>query len=163
MKYSIVYSSLTGNTKMLAETIKANLKDKDIVYYGNMNDKALDADIIYIGFWTDKGTCDSKTLEFLKLINNKKIFLFGTAGFGVGQDYFDKVIERVKTNINNDNEIIGSFMCQGKMGMGVRKRYEAMRETSDDKSKIDMLIQNFDEALKHPNEEDLDNLIQLLK
>ena len=49
--------------------------------------KQRDAEMIYVGFWTDKGTADQACLELLGRLRNKKIFLFGTAGFGGSEAY----------------------------------------------------------------------------
>lgn len=46
-------------------------------------------------------------------------------------------------------------MCQGKMPLSVRKRYEGMAEEQPEKVKP--LIENFDRALTHPDDEDLSN------
>ena len=70
MKYSIIYSSKTGNTALLAKNLKETLPKNDCIYYGEVDEKALDADLIFIGFWTDKGTCDETVSNFLKTINN---------------------------------------------------------------------------------------------
>ena len=77
MKYAIVYSSRTGNTKLLAEAIKESIPDDLCVYYGEPNDKALQADRIYVGFWTNSGSCSEEISEFLKTVTNQEIFLFG--------------------------------------------------------------------------------------
>lgn len=154
MKYSIVYSSKTGNTKFLAEHIKNTLGDKDCVYFGEPTEKAIDADIIFAGFWTDKGTCDDNFKNFISSINCKKIFLFGTAGFGGSKEYFNKILSAVKENINKNCIIAGEFMCQGKMPISVRKRYEAMEETAQKH----ILIANFDTASSHPDNNDLADL-----
>ena len=80
-RYSIIYSSKTGNTKKLAEKIREVLPEENCDYFGTEGAKALSSDILYIGFWTDIGNADSATLELLKSLKNKKIFLFGTAGW----------------------------------------------------------------------------------
>ena len=46
-------------------------------------------------------------------------------------------------------------MCQGKMPLSVRERYEKMREQNNISLNIDKLIANFDKALSHPNKVDL--------
>ena len=74
MKYSIIYSSKTGNTTLLAKNIKETLPKNDCIYYGEVDEKALDADLVFVGFWTDKGTCDENVSNFLKKMNNKKVF-----------------------------------------------------------------------------------------
>ena len=65
MTYSIVYSSKTGNTKMLADALHQALPADDCLYFGAPDAQALAAERIYIGFWTDKGTCDAETAAFL--------------------------------------------------------------------------------------------------
>ena len=148
--YSIVCNSLTGNTKMLADKISEILPSDD-------ND-----DIVFVGFWTDKGNADSKTIEYLKGLKDKKIFLFGTCGFGGSVTYFDRILTNVKKNIDSSNEIIGEYMCQGKMPSSVRERYLKMKESDNCPPSIDVLIDNFDMALSHPDEKDLEKLSQIV-
>ena len=122
-RYSIIYSSKTGNTKKLAEAIYNTLPQNKCDYYGTV-DKIDDvlSNVIYIGFWTEKGNADHLTIDFLNKLKNKKIFLFGTAGYGESEKYFEGIINNVKKNIDSSNTIIGSFMCQGKMPLSVRER-----------------------------------------
>lgn len=163
-EYSIVYSSRTGNTKKLAATIYKVLPPDNCLYYGtvdNVKDKL--SKMIYIGFWTEKGNADSLTIEFLKKLKNKKIFLFGTAGYGGSEDYFRNIINNVKKNIDSSNILIGAFMCQGKMPLAVKERYENMAKQNNSSVDIDKLIRNFDAALSHPDEEDLERLKATLK
>ena len=148
--YTVVYNSLTGNTKLLADTIKNVLPN-------NNNDG-----IVFVGFWTDKGNADSKTIEYLKLLRNKKIFLFGTCGFGGSEAYFERILTNVKSNIDSSNEVIGEYMCQGKMPESVRNRYLKMKESDNCPPNIDVLIDNFDRALSHPDEKDLEKLSQIV-
>lgn len=49
-------------------------------------------------------------------------------------------------------------MCQGKMPQSVRDRYVKMKEMPDAKPNLDALIENFDRALSHPDEADLNDL-----
>ena len=158
MKYAIVYSSQTGNTKLLAETVRDTLPAEDCLYFGTPDEAALQAERVYVGFWTDKGTCDSGTAEFLKRLTDQQVFLFGTAGFGENQDYFDKVLERTEKNIPGGASVAGRFMCQGKMPMSVRQRYEKMLSSPVKVPNIRGMIENFDKALTHPDAQDLENL-----
>ena len=157
--YSIVYSSRTGNTEKLAATIHKVLPSDSCFYYGtidNVKDKL--SNIIYICFWTERGNADSLTIEFLKKLKNKKIFLFGTAGYGGSEDYFRNIINNVKKNIDSSNTLIGTFMCQGKMPLVVKERYENMAKQNNSSVDIDKLIRNFEEALSHPDITDLERL-----
>ena len=163
MNYAIVYSSRTGNTKMLADTISTCLDPADIIYSGVPSDEALKADYIFIGFWTDKGSCDELTLEFLNKVKNKNIFLFGTAGFGQESAYFEKVLSNVRKHVDDSNTISGSYMCQGKMPLSVRERYEKMMDSPIHAPNIKGLIENFDQALSHPDAKDLTTLKALIQ
>ena len=121
-RYSVMFSSLTGNTKMLAEAIGEVLPKENCDYFGSCKGKEPVSEMLYIGFWTDKGNADSTALELLKSLRGKKIFLFGTAGFGVDEGYFRKILMNIRESIDPSNEIVGEYMCQGKMPQSVRDR-----------------------------------------
>ena len=89
MKYAIVFSSQTGNTKQLAEAVSSVLPQADLCFFGSPSQEALQAERLFIGFWTDKGRCNQEITDFLKTLKGKEVFLFGTAGFGGSQEYFD--------------------------------------------------------------------------
>ena len=78
--YSIIFSSPTGNTRLLADTIRDALPEENCNYFGVSENADTQSDILFIGFWTDKGTADKATLDLLETLKNKRIFLFGTAG-----------------------------------------------------------------------------------
>ena len=91
-RYAIIFSSRTGNTRKLADTIRGALPDARCAYFGEAKSADPDAEMIYVGFWTDKGTADQACLELLGRLRNKKIFLFGTAGFGGSEAYYQKIL-----------------------------------------------------------------------
>ena len=128
MSYAIVYSSKTGNTELLADTLHSCLPQAECCYFGNPNPAAMEADTLYVGFWTDKGNADESTSDFLKQLRGRQVFLFGTAGFGGSEEYFNKILKAVQKDLHSSNTVIGSFMCQGKMPMSVRQRYENMKK-----------------------------------
>lgn len=158
MKYAIIFASITGNTKRLAEEIKKELKESEIVYFGEIKENIEDADVYIVGSWTNKGDADGKILQFLKTLRNKKIAIFGTAGFGGSEEYYQNLFKRVCKNIDSSNCILGNFYCQGKMPMTVKNRYIEMMKAHPDDSNLKVSLDNFEEALNHPNEEDLNNL-----
>lgn len=156
MRYSIVYSSNTGNTRQLAEEIEKQLPAGELVYCGAPDAAALQAEVLFVGFWTDKGSCDEKVAELLKQADGKTVYLFGTAGFGQSQQYFDQILARVRENLPAGAVYGGGFMCQGRMPQAVRSRYEAMQAKEPENARYKMLIENFDAALAHPNADDLE-------
>ena len=156
MRYSIVYSSNTGNTRQLAEEIEKQLPAVELVYCGAPYTAALQAEVLFVGFWTDKGSCDEKVAELLKQADGKTVYLFGTAGFGQSQQYFDQILARVREHLPAGAVYGGGFMCQGRMPQAVRSRYEAMQAKEPENARYKMLIENFDAALAHPNADDLE-------
>ena len=154
MSYAIVYSSRTGNTKALADAIRKVLPAEDCCYFGTPDAAALAAQRLYIGFWTDKGTCDGDTAAFLAQLTNQEVFLFGTAGFGGSAEYFEQIAHRVETLLPAGVTVLGHHLCQGRMPMTVRQRYEAM----EDSPRRAQMLENFDAALSHPDAEDLRQL-----
>ena len=161
MTYSIVYSSKTGNTKMLADALHQALPADDCLYFGAPDAQALAAERIYIGFWTDKGTCDAETAAFLTQLTQQEIFLFGTCGFGGGVAYFEQILARVRDLLPESVQLVGSYLCPGKMPQSVRDRYVRIAEEEPAKrSHMQKMIFNFDCALSHPDANDLQALIE---
>ena len=162
-RYSIVFSSVTGNTRQLAEAIRESLPETGCDYFGLCSAEALKSEMLYVGFWTDKGNADEASLALLKTLKSKKIFLFGTAGFGISEAYFRRVLDNVRLSIDESNIIVGEYMCQGKMPQSVRERYVALKAQPQHPANIDALIENFDLALSHPDAADLDKLKKLVQ
>lgn len=163
MKYTVVYDSPTGNTKMLAEEILSFLGKENCLYFGEPGDVPDESgDIVFVGFWTDKGECSEKIARFLEETKNSRVVLFGTAGFGGSEDYFGQILQRVEKHLGEGSTLAGSFMCQGKMPAGVRKRYEAMLQENPGDEKIRMMIDNFDRATVHPDAQDINNFKEKL-
>ena len=161
MTYSIVYSSKTGNTKMLADALYQALPADDCLYFGAPDAQALAAERIYIGFWTDKGTCDAETAAFLAQLTQQEIFLFGTCGFGGGVAYFEQILARVRDLLPESVQLVGSYLCPGKMPQSIRDRYVRIAEEEPAKrSHMQKMIFNFDCALSHPDASDLQALIE---
>ena len=63
-QYSILFSSLTGNTKKLADAIHETLPQNDCEYFGAIKTPVPSSELLYIGFWTDKGNADNETDGF---------------------------------------------------------------------------------------------------
>lgn len=169
MKYAVVYDSPTGNTKILAEEIKRYMDGQngsagECLYFGEpvpddaIREKLSEAEVIFAGFWTDKGDSGAKLAGFLESLHGVRVFLFGTAGFGGSEEYFSRILEKVTTHLASDNTVAGKYMCQGKMPVTVRKRYESMLEQNPEDVRMKAMIENFDRALSHPDEADLERL-----
>lgn len=125
--------------------------------------QASEADVVFVGFWCDKGSCSPAAQHFLQGLAGKRVFLFGTCGFGESDEYFAQILDRVRTYLPADAQYIGGAMCQGKMGMGVKRRYEGMLEKDPENAQARMLIDNWNKAQSHPNEDDVSRIAAVAK
>lgn len=161
MKTAILYDSATGNTAYLAQELKQEYPQA--VYCTPQDCDIEQAERVFVGFWTDKGTCSERLQAVLPKLAGKEVFLFGTAGFGTSQEYFAQIIARVSEKLPDSCRVIGWYMCTGRMGEGVRKRYEAMCQVAETREKGEMLLRNFELAAAHPNEQDVAALLEQVR
>ncbi|MFI3329385.1 MAG: flavodoxin family protein [bacterium] len=147
----IMFNSISGNTKKLALTIKEVLGD---VYCGDI--KEVESDVVFVGFWATKNSCDPKVQALLESLNNKKVFLFGTCGYNNSQEFFDLVLDNAKAHINDTNEFIGGFVCQGKVSDAKQK---SLKETHPNYEGLKPFLE---ESVNHPSVDDLDALKKLV-
>lgn len=125
--------------------------------------QASEADVIFVGFWCDKGSCSPAVQHFLQGLAGKRVFLFGTCGFGESDEYFAQILDRVRAYLPADAQYIGGAMSQGKMGMGVKRRYEGMLEKDSENAQARMLIDNWNKAQSHPSEDDFSRIAAAAK
>ena len=125
--------------------------------------QASEADVVFVGFWCDKGSCSPAVQHFLQGLVGKRVFLFGTCGFGESDEYFAQILDRVRAYLPADAQYIGGAMCQGKMGMGVKRRYEGMLEKDPENAQARMLIDNWNKAQSHPSEDDVSRIAAAAK
>ncbi len=147
----IMYSSISGNTKKLAELINSNVNAS---YCGKI--KEVTSDVIYVGFWTTKNSCSDDVAKLLEGLNNKKVFLFGTCGYNNTEEFYNEILTNVKSKVNSSNTIIGEFICQASVSDAKMK---ALKETHPNYEKMKPLLE---ESLNRPLQSDLDNLLKLL-
>lgn len=113
-RYSIVFSSMTGNTEKLARAIREVLPEENCDYFGAAGEEELRSELLYIGFWTDKGNADETTLRLLQKLKNRKIFLFGTAGFGGSAVYDEQILNHVKQFIDGSTPLLERLCVRAK-------------------------------------------------
>lgn len=154
MQAMVVYSSKTGNTQKIATAIFAAIPGDSKDMQRVEEYKGKEADTFFIGFWTDQGNCDTKIANLLSSLHGKRIALFGTCGAARDDAYYTEIVREVKKWIPADNEYLGAFLCQGKMPMQVRRRYETLASGADADPHVRAMIRNFDEALLHPDKKD---------
>lgn len=155
MKYMVVYDSRTGNTEKVAMKIFETLpgKSKDIQ---KVSDVTGNAEVYFVGFWNNKGACSIEIMEFLSKMHGKRIALFGTCGGEANPVYYNQVVSRVAAFIPEDNFYLGSFLCTGRMPVGVLNHYQNLLQKNDT-PEIRAMIQMYEKAMLHPDQQDFTN------
>ena len=149
MKILIVYSSRTGNTKKVAETIFDILPEtKELFSVEDAPSPDL-YDFIAVGFWVNRGMADEKAQKYMKRIKGKKVGVFATLGAYPNSSHAREVLNWAR-KILDGNDVLGEFICQGKIDSNIldkmpKNGVHAM--TPERKVMIE-------EASKHPNETD---------
>ncbi len=155
MKKVVVYSSKTGNTKMLAEVAAKTLGDCDLLDV-TTSPNVDDYDFVAIGWWIDKGTADKDTLDWLVNLKGKKVFYFMTLGAYPDSDHGKKCVENGR-ELLAENEILGSFICQGKIAPHL-KEWMTKLDKSHPHYPDEARLKRWADADSHPDEQDLENL-----
>ena len=72
MKSIVLYSTRTGNTKMVAEAIASALPEgTPCRNIREMNESLSDYDCVFMGFWVDKGTADDASITAMWLSSRR--------------------------------------------------------------------------------------------
>lgn len=157
MKTLVIYSSKTGNTKMVAEAIASAIDGATLlaIEQAPSPEECASYDMVAIGYWVDKGLPDAKCLGLIKSLNGCNITLFGTLGAYPDSDHAKECMQKSEAMLNEDGRInanYGSFICQGKVDPRILEMMQKMASaahpmTEERKARIE-------EAKKHPNEQD---------
>ena len=152
MKTLVVYSSLTGNTKSVAEAIAQVCPEPCICSVKDECDPK-EYDLVVIGYWVDRGMPDKTCQKFMQTVSGMKVGLFGTLGAYPDSDHAlgcKAGAEKIMTD--NGNEVFAHFLCQGKINPKV---LESMAKRAPHKHPMtEERRARIEEAKKHPNEID---------
>lgn len=113
MKAAVVYSTLTGNTKKVAEAFCAGLgAGAELFDVKDAPDMAA-YDLVVMGFWVDRGHPDQKSMDFMKKVTGKKVFSLFTLGAKPRTAHAFKCAYTSASYWGEGCEQIGSWHCQG--------------------------------------------------
>lgn len=154
MKSMVVFSSKTGNTEKVAHAIFNVLPHPKNIFTADEFPSVDEYDFIALGFWVDKGTADAKARAFFKTVQNKKVALFGTLGAYPDSDHARQCLDQVRYLVRG-NEILGEFLCQGKVDPELIKMMAERMKDDPYHSMTPEREKRLKEAEKHPDEKDL--------
>lgn len=161
MRYAILYDSHTGNTAHLAMAMRRALPEADcLCFYSTIEaqkhpEHFADADLIFYGFWTDRLSCPEASQKLLPQLPATKIALFGTAGFGEGEAYYNKILDNAAAYLPQGATLAGTFFCTGKMPRTTQEQYQKLLANPQMKAQAEVMLQNYEKVQGHPDDADL--------
>ncbi len=158
MKAAVVYSTITGNTRRVAEAIHTALPPEVALYLADQAPDPACFDLLLIGFWVDKGQADASMRAYLERIANRKVAFFFTLGdYPEGAQASALAARTEALLLGNGNQVLGHFRCQGKVDPELVIRMMNMLPPDHPHAQMTPERQaRLTEAARHPNEEDFD-------
>ncbi|MDR2826129.1 MAG: flavodoxin family protein [Deltaproteobacteria bacterium] len=114
MNTLIVYSSVTGNTRLVAEGIAEALPAATKIYPVHKAPPPIGYDLIFLGFWVYRGKPDPRMLRYMQRIHNQKVALFGTLAAWPDSPHAQAALRHARHALGS-TVILGEFLCLGKL------------------------------------------------
>ena len=156
MRTIVVYSSLTGNTKKIAEAIAGALPEGTAaVPVKEAPADLADYDCVFLGFWVDRGNADKTAADLLATLGNKHVALFATLGADPRSPHAAESLDKAAELLPDGKMPAGKFICQGAVDPKVIEMMYKMfpkGHVHGQSAERDALHA---EAAKHPDEADL--------
>ena len=151
-KWAVVYSSITGNTKLIAEKIAEAAGEADLFDVKNAPADLSDYEVVVVGYWLKRGAPDPLTAEFLPKIQNANVVLFQTHGTEPKSEHAITAFARAAYLLGEGCKILGTFGCQGKVNPAMIEH--RLKTAKADDPHLGG-IERWKRAATHPDESDL--------
>jgi flavodoxin len=112
MTTHLIYHSLTGNTRKVAEAMAKELKAQPVAVRDVDTEEIQAADLLFLGdgvYWNRPSRVMRRFVQNLPLLTGAKIVLFGT--YGGWPHQLDWMTNHIQAK---SGEILGRFSCKGK-------------------------------------------------
>ncbi len=122
MKVQVIYTSITGCTKRVAEAIFNGITCEEKSIH-DLRDGApvLDGDIILIGYWGIVGHPCEEMEAFMKTIRGKAVGVFCTLGYYADSHHAWDTVAYGVNLLQEHNEVIGSYVCNGAVSHALKE------------------------------------------
>lgn len=162
-KWLIVYSSVTGNTKQIAEAIYNGFNEGEADIYAVKDDFNLaDYDNIAVGYWLTRGEPDKMVQGLLSKLNNKTVVLFQTQGTELNSEHSITAFARAASYLGDNCKVLGTFASQGKINPAMLEMRK-MAGKDNPHAATPENIKRWEQASMHPNEEDFSRAKDFVK
>jgi flavodoxin len=155
MKVAVVYSTLTGNTRKVAEAVHAAMPPGAELFDVQQAPDPGAYDVVAMGFWVDRGTADARAAAYMGRIQGKKVFSFFTLGAEPASEHAQKCEAAAAGLYGAGCEIIGTYRCRGAIDPQLIEKMKQLPpghpHAPSEKSR-----QRWAEAAQHPDAADLE-------
>jgi hypothetical protein len=121
-----------------------------------------DYDLVFMGYWVDKGTADVTAQEAMAKISGKMVAIFATAGAYPDSRHAKDSLENGASCFGEDCTVLGAFICQGAVDPQLIERAKS-RPADHHHALTPERIQRWDDASTHPDDTDLDKAVAFSK
>ena len=151
MKVQIIYSSISGSTKRLAQSIYDGLlTDQKSIHDLKDGVPLLDGDIILFGYWGKSGDPNNEMKALLNTVKGKTTGVFCTLGYYADSSHaFDTVQSGIRM-LEKHNEIICSYVCNGAVSPDLMEEHKIPEHPTQQKEIRWEMIEN------HPTKAECD-------
>ena len=164
MKAAVVYSTLTGNTKKVAEAFCAGLGSGTELFDVKDAPNMAAYDLVVMGFWVDRGHPDQKSMDYMKRISGKKVFSFFTLGAKPKSAHAFKCAYTAASYYGTGCEHVGFWHCQGAIDPKLIEQMRRMPRTPGNPHAATPETEaRWAAAASHPDAEDLASAAEAAK
>ena len=112
-KILIAYSSKTGNTEKIAQALYEGHSDTCELKKVTEIQDANTYDVVFVGYWVDKGGPDAKAKALLSTLKGKKVVLFQTLGAEAYSEHGRTSFANAAKYLSSDCMVLGTLSIQG--------------------------------------------------
>lgn len=163
MKMSIIFSSLTGNTKKVAYEILKMMPEDTTIYDLKELDHDSEEGILILGYWVDRANPNKEMYEFMEALRGKKIITFGTMGAYPDSQHAEETKNNTTGILATNNTVLGNFLCQGKINPKITEMFMKSSVEKNGHTMTPERLKRHEDAAKHPNEEDFTNVREFVE
>ena len=155
MKTLIIYSSETGNTKMVCEKAFEYVNGEKLIIPIKEKDSInLDEfDNIIVGTWIDKANANSEAKKFINTLANKNLFFIGTLAASLTSEHAKKCFNNLRKLFSKKNNFVDGVLARGRVSKDLQEKF-----TKFPLNIIHKFVPNMKEIIleadAHPNETD---------
>lgn len=152
MKSIVVYSSVTGNTRAVAQAVLEAMPPGTLIAPAHKAPQPDDFDFLVLGFWVRKAKPDPRMLRYMARVKGKTVAWFGTLAAWPDSPHA-MMVRNNTASLLEGNNVLGGFLCQGRLAP---RRFNDIMEgnTSRNHPLTEERKTRLLEAAKHPDEAD---------